>query len=351
MPVDKLKPSDPRATHHTATIHGHTYHYRLAVPPEGRKPTGTVILIHGFPDLGFGWRNQIPFLAEQLGLQVIVPDLLGYGQTDAPDAIEPYAHKNICRDLTALVDHVGVVGDDESAEGNHFFVGGHDWGGAVAWRMGLWYGERVRGIFSVCTPYQPPPTAPVAVPLEVVVEVLPNFRYQLQFAADELWQTAEGDASRIRGFLNSLYGGRTADGTRPFTTEKGVDLEHLKAGDIGPSPLLSQEEIDYYVQEYARHGLRGPTNWYRLTQLNFDTERELVARNPAGKIEVPSLMVVATADIALPMWMSEKMGQYFTSLKKETVEGSHWVLWQSGEEVNKKIEAFLGPLVGSKASI
>ena len=42
-----------------------------------------VILLHGFPDSGRLWRNQVPVLADA-GFQVIVPDLRGYGRSDNP---------------------------------------------------------------------------------------------------------------------------------------------------------------------------------------------------------------------------------------------------------------------------
>lgn len=71
MPVDKLRPNDPRVQSLTANVRGKTYKYILG-KPEG-TPRATVLLVHGWPDLGFGWRNQVPYLMS-LGLQVIVPD-------------------------------------------------------------------------------------------------------------------------------------------------------------------------------------------------------------------------------------------------------------------------------------
>lgn len=80
-PPDKLVPNDPRVTHHTVTLNGHKWHYLLGTPP---SPVGTILLVHGHPDLAFGWRYQVPHLLS-LNLRVIVPDMLGYGDTDAPE--------------------------------------------------------------------------------------------------------------------------------------------------------------------------------------------------------------------------------------------------------------------------
>jgi pimeloyl-ACP methyl ester carboxylesterase len=58
--VDKLTPTDSRVQHHTLTIpnSSKTYHYLLAEPPSGTTPSGTALLIHGFPDLAFAWRYR-----------------------------------------------------------------------------------------------------------------------------------------------------------------------------------------------------------------------------------------------------------------------------------------------------
>lgn len=101
---DKLTPDDPRVEHHTVQLRGNNWHYLLAKPADA-APTATIVLVHGWPDLAFGWRYQVPYLVS-LGLRVIVPDMLGYGRTDAPEAAEEYSMKKIAGDIRALVAHV-----------------------------------------------------------------------------------------------------------------------------------------------------------------------------------------------------------------------------------------------------
>jgi pimeloyl-ACP methyl ester carboxylesterase len=71
MAPDKLVPNDSRVKQETAQIRGKTYKY-IVGEPEG-TPLETMVLIHGFPDLGFGWRYQVPHFMS-LGFRVIVPD-------------------------------------------------------------------------------------------------------------------------------------------------------------------------------------------------------------------------------------------------------------------------------------
>jgi pimeloyl-ACP methyl ester carboxylesterase len=99
------------------------------VTGEGRP----VVLLHGFPDSGRLWRNQVPALAEA-GFRVIVPDLRGYGRSDKPTDVEAYAVGKVVGDVLAVM-------SDADAERAH--VVGHDWGAAVAWALALSAGERV----------------------------------------------------------------------------------------------------------------------------------------------------------------------------------------------------------------
>ncbi len=84
-----------------------------------------VILAHGFPELAYSWRLQMPALAEA-GYRVIAPNQRGYGETSKPEAVEAYDIINLCGDMAGLLD---VLGLDKAV-----FVG-HDWGGPVVWNI------------------------------------------------------------------------------------------------------------------------------------------------------------------------------------------------------------------------
>ncbi|KAK3692861.1 Alpha/Beta hydrolase protein [Podospora appendiculata] len=347
-PPDKLTPTDPRVTHYTVLLRSkHTYHYLLATPPAGTAPAGTVLLVHGWPDLALGWRYQVPALLA-LNLRVIVPDMLGYGQTDAPDDVAAYSFQSVCADLAALLTHV-LGADDEHAQ---VILGGHDWGGAVVWRFALWYPRRTQAVFSVCTPFAPPMAA-YASKRHVVETVLPSFRYQLQLAGPDVEAEVVGE-EKIGQFLRGMFGATTPGGERSFDTARGVVFENL--GAIGRSPLLSPEEEVYYVREYARRGsLRGPLNWYRTWDVNYEEERVLVEKG-AVRVAAPSMFVAARRDVALPPSMAEGMERHFDAgLVRREVDANHWALVEAAGEVNMYIEEFVSGVLkgekGLKASI
>jgi pimeloyl-ACP methyl ester carboxylesterase len=84
-----------------------------------------VVLLHGFPDSGRLWRNQVPVLAEA-GFQVIVPDLRGYGASDKPADVDAYSLPFLAGDVLAVLADLGI-------EQAHLV--GHDWGAALAWGL------------------------------------------------------------------------------------------------------------------------------------------------------------------------------------------------------------------------
>ncbi len=255
MAPDKLAPSDPRATHHTVEVRGKTYHYLLAQLDDGQgrhRPAGAR-LPGSLAGLALPGAD-----AHGPGLQVIVPDMLGYGQTDCPDDLDQFSLKSMSADMAELVAHV--------VPGERIFLGGHDWGGALVWRMGLWNPGLFRAIFSVCTPYLPPFAEYVDVAR--LGQLRPNFRYQ-QFLAGPDVPREVATEDKIRGLLNGMYGGRGPAGEMAFNTEQGVLFENLLK--VGKSPLVADDEMDFYVAEFARKGLRGPTNWYRTARSTTTT--------------------------------------------------------------------------------
>ncbi|KAL6852274.1 hypothetical protein ACO1O0_006815 [Amphichorda felina] len=310
------------------------YHYLLAPPSNttADRP-GTIVLLHGFPDLSYGWRYQIPYLTS-LGYQVIAPDMLGYGRSSSPLNRNKFSLKHMSDDLATLIRR--VVGSKEQV-----ILGGHDWGGAMVYRAALWHPNLYRGIFSVCTPYFPPVTEYVDLEDQIEDGITPTFGYQLQLRDPAIDARLRG-AGKIRQVLLALYGGTTPEGEMGFDSRTGLIFENLP--NLGPSPLVSSDDLDYYVREYLKNGMRGPLNWYRTAKTNFDDELSLAT---GGDITfpMPGLYIGATMDTALPPEMSEGMEAYFEQgLTRGLVNSSHWALWQGAKGVNNIVGEWLSSL-------
>ncbi|KAG5980811.1 hypothetical protein E4U55_003590 [Claviceps digitariae] len=350
MDTSRLVPHDPRVREETAEIRGKTYTYLIGEPAH---PTETVFLIHGFPDLAFGWRCQMPFLMS-MGFRVVAPNMMGYAGTSRPEDLAQWSFKSIADDIKALAGHVmgggggGGGGGDADGQGGEaggkqqIILGGHDWGGAVVWRVALWHPGLIKAVFSVCTPFQAPSTRWMSLEEHLAAGRFAHFRYQLQLAGRDVearLQTAE----QVRRFLQGAYGGRGPGGEAGFTVSEGVRFEQLPR--LGSPPSLSRPELDHYVEQYMRQAgppLRGPLNWYRTRRINHDDEMQLAASFAQGaRLDMPALFIAATEDAALPLSMSAGMEKYFARLTRGEVQATHWALVEASELVNAQIAAWL----------
>ncbi|PVI06384.1 epoxide hydrolase-like protein [Periconia macrospinosa] len=327
---------DSRVQHRRSLVNGFNYHYLYAEPANGVFQA-TVFLIHGWPDCSAGWRYQIPLLLD-MGLRVVAPDLMGYGGTDAPEGdIALYGFKRASDDIAELAKIVGA---------QQIILGGHDWGGAVVWRAALWHPELVTHVFAVCTPYVPPTEQWVSTE-DLVKGPLPQFGYQLHLASGEV-EKFINDEQSIRQFLKGVYGGKGPNGEMLFSPEEGVIAKNLAL--IGDSRLLDGKMLDYYVQEYNRHGIHSTLNWYRTRKTNFDEELELVEQGKST-ISIPTLFVQANHDSVLKPSMSKSMEAFMPNLTRGDVDATHWILMQKPAEVNIIIKEWLqGQGFGSKAN-
>ena len=105
-----------------------------------------VIMCHGWPELWYSWRHQLPALAGA-GYRAIAPDMRGYGETDAPRDPANYTMKVVTADIAGLMDALSL---------ERAVIVGHDWGGAVLWQFALRYPERTAALIGLNTPYTGP---------------------------------------------------------------------------------------------------------------------------------------------------------------------------------------------------
>src|SRR5215468_4001641 len=85
-----------------------------------------LVLLHGFPDYHYTWRDQIPALSKHF--QVVALDLRGYNKSDQPEGVENYKMEKLVADVGAVLDHF---------KQKKMVLVGHDWGGAIAWSFAM----------------------------------------------------------------------------------------------------------------------------------------------------------------------------------------------------------------------
>jgi pimeloyl-ACP methyl ester carboxylesterase len=303
----------------------------MAIRDEGRGPA--VVLCHGFPELAYSWRHQIPALAAA-GFRAIAPDQRGYGGTDRPAEVTAYDMANLTADLTGLLDALDV----ERA----VFVG-HDWGGLIVWQMPLLHPARTAGVIGVNTPYLPRAFAP---PTALVRQLFGDNYYVCHFQ-----QPGVADAGLmrdVRKVFTQLFrrGVPLAEvEARMLATGRMLNMVEL-VHDTEPlgAPLLSDDEIRVYEEAFARTGFTGPINWYR----NLDRNWEATPEQDGARIAVPSLMVTAQLDPVLRPEMAEPMRAFVPDLEIHMIPGcGHWTQQEKPAELNAVMIDWLRRRIGS----
>jgi pimeloyl-ACP methyl ester carboxylesterase len=289
----------------------------LSVHEAGAGPA--VVLCHGFPELAYSWRHQVPALAAA-GFRAISPDQRGYADSDAPEPTDAFDLEHLTADLAGLLDFLGL---------DKAIFAGHDWGGFVAWAMPVLYPERTAGVIGVNTPYIPFPTTEALRQLYPDPDKLYILWFQTPGVAEAVldrhprlvFQKLMRRGSGARGSL--LRGGREGRDANPFR-----QLETIEP--MGPA-LLSDEEIDVYVRGYRR-GFRGPINWYR----NIDRNRRQLPDVGTRKLALPCLMITAEWDFALPPELAAGMPALCSDLEIHLIrECGHWTQQEKPEELSR----------------
>ncbi len=284
----------------------------LNVIDEGDGPL--VVLCHGFPELAFSWRHQVPALTSA-GFRVLAPDLRGYGGSSAPTAVEAYDVISLCGDLCGLLDAVG----EQSA----IFVG-HDWGANLVWQLATLHPTRVRAVAGFSVPFVPRAPAP---PLSIMRRHLGEDFYIVWFQ-----EPGVADAALAR------------DVRRTLTTPRQWTAQWAEEDSEPPRrpSWLSEQELEVYVETFERTGFTGGLNWYR----NIDRNWELTAAVADRRVEQPSLFLTGERDPVRRFMPAEAMRGWVTDLREEIVVpgAGHWVQQQEPEAVTAALVRFLGEL-------
>ncbi|OLY80454.1 Bifunctional epoxide hydrolase 2 [Smittium mucronatum] len=327
--MDPLKPES--FNHKYLKVGENVAHY----VDEG-KSDKVIVCVHGFPDLWYGWRYQIPYLVS-LGYRVIAVDIRGFGHSDS----HPIEDKDLPSSSTKnrLGDIIAVLDFEKISKAIWF---GHDWGSKFVWRAALWYPSYVKAIASLCTPYFPTP--PQVIPISEIVKVRSNWMYMLFFRTQRAVQDFDDNTEL---FFNVIF--RTYNEFIPspiFSPTVPIEDRTITSS-MGAqrSSLLSQSELDYYVSEYSRNGFAVPLALYRIQEI--DVQQEIDAGFVNKTIEVPSLMITAGHDITLPKSLADGMAKFVPNLTLRNVEeAGHWALVEQHSEVNSFLGEFLKGIDG-----
>jgi pimeloyl-ACP methyl ester carboxylesterase len=304
---------------------------RMHVAEAGTGPL--LLLCHGWPESWYSWRHQLAALAEA-GYRAVAPDQRGYGQTDRPEAIDQYTLLHLVGDLVGLL---GALGEPAA------MIVGHDWGAPVAWTAALLRPDLFRAVAALSVPHLPRP--PVR-PTEVLKLIFGDrFFYQLYFQQPGV---AEAELERdVRATLRRVLYSASAAGAR----RRPADLLSARCfleTTVEPETLpswLSEADLDQYTAAFQHGGFRGPLNWYR----NLDRNWEVLAPFAGLPVQPPALFLGGQQDPVLDFpgfrMAVEHMGQLVPNLRRVVLldDCGHWIQQEKpGETSTALIEFFRG---------
>lgn len=352
----------------------------------GHHKAPLILLLHGFPELSYSWREIIVPLS-QLGYFVVAPDQRGYGRTTRPaaqglqvtyeDDLGPYRILNLTQDIVALVQGLGY---DRAAA-----VIGHDFGSLVAAHCALVRPDIFASVVCMSAPYagqlrfatvwgedahhagRPRQSAWAALNHHLALLHPPMKHYTTYFstptANSDMWNPPQGLRAFLRAYFHMKSGDWPGNNPHPLNDISQVlKLPHYYVMPIhqtmpeaveahAPSPVevlrnnwLPDDELSVYVDEFNRTGFQGGLNWYRAqVDARYTEELGVFA---GKKIEVPAMFIGGAKDwgVFQSPGALEKMKEVCTDFRGMALvpDAGHWVQQERPKDVMQALSGFLG---------
>lgn len=276
--------------------HGITLACRRCGPPGAPR----VLLLHGFPEAAFVWDEVMERLAAQV--DCTAPNLRGYAGSSAPAEIEAYRARPLIGDLAALIELLGAPID---------LLVAHDWGGALAWGLAAQRPDLLKKLLIVNAPH----------PATFLRELRDNPHQQQASAYMNFLCRPDAAALLAADDFGRLW---------PFFTNMGADA------------WLDEATRGSYRAVW-RQGLEGPLNYYRASPLRpGDTVRTLALPAEAVTVRVPTTVLWAEGDIALPPALLDGLDEFVPTLDVQRVPGAtHWIVHEQPALVADTIRGLL----------
>jgi len=293
---------------------------RMAVYEQGRGPA--VVFLHGFPELAFSWRHQLPALADA-GFRAIAPDQRGYGHTTVPPNVSDFRVSELIADVHGLLDAL----DLESAT----FVG-HDWGALLLWQMAMLAPKRIERLVILNIPHFP--RSPVE-PIGMIRNLLGDDFYIVNFQdSDEADRVFDSDPQHfISRMMRRNQITREEFDKLPRARQVISLLRAVRSAHASGEALLTEAELDYYATSFTRSGFTGPINWYRNWTHNWEQ-----LDGVDQQIDIPTLFIGARNDVVIGLHHIEGMKPLVSDLSVHVLDDcGHWTQQEKPKEVNQLI--------------
>ncbi|MES2038646.1 MAG: alpha/beta hydrolase [Pseudomonadota bacterium] len=279
---------------------------RLHFASAGERGRPLILFVHGFPEFWYEWSAQLAEFGQDYF--AVAPDLRGFNLSDMPTDVAAYKARHIVDDLRLLIAHLGY---------QHATVVAHDWGGAVCWNMAIALPALFEKLIIINSPH--PYLFMQALATDPAQRTSSEYMNWLRNPGSEE-ALAKDDFALMDGFFNGMGQGEAA---------------WFDAG----------TQAAYHAC-WAR-GLTGGVNYYRASPLHPPTEKNpgplQLNLNPADfQVKVPTRIIWGENDKALPKTLLDGLENFVDDIQIQRIaEGSHWVIHEQPERVNRLIRQFL----------
>lgn len=310
---------------------------RLRVAVAGSGPL--IILVHGFPECWYSWRHQIKPLINA-GFQVALPDVRGYGGSDAPTAIADYSMQALTADMA---DIATAISPNKQA-----VIVGHDWGAPIAWNSALLFEDTFCAVAGLSVPHVPPADINAIDLFRRLFTDKGLFHYMVYFQEPGIAE-AELEADVVRS-IRLFYTVLAADaGPNAWPRGKAADkqlFDGIPEPQL-PRPWLSHEDISYYSSQFERSGFSGPLNRYR----NFQRDSEFLKKQNKTKVQQPSLFIHGEKDMVNHMYPEGPVAAitpYVSDNHQSEMLSNcgHWTQQEQPDKVNPLLISWLDRVLG-----
>jgi pimeloyl-ACP methyl ester carboxylesterase len=363
---------------YVSNINGLTFHVLEAGFEEKGRPCA--LLLHGYPELAYGWRKLMLPLASE-GFHVLAPDMRGYGRTtgwdDSYDGdVFLFRHTNLVRDALGLVSAFG----HRSAS-----VIGRDAGSPVAAYCALIRPDVFHSVVMMTAPFAGPPALPFntvdgtmqdgntasdvrSINADLAKLSPPRKHYQVYYTTREANGNMRNAPQGLHAFLRAYYHYKSADwkGNKPFRL-KSLTAEELaqmpryyimdldkgmaetvasvmpSAAEIAACRWLPDIELAVYTAEYERTGFQGGLQGYRRVGPRYTADLQTYS---GRTIDVPSLFIGGKSDwgvFQVPGAFERMQSTACTQMRgAHLIDGAgHWLEQEQPEQVGRLLIQFL----------
>jgi soluble epoxide hydrolase / lipid-phosphate phosphatase len=311
------------------------YTYYTSPTTEASNKHPVLLFLHGFPASAHSWQDVIPHLST-LPHRVIIPDVLGYADSDKPTDPNLYNPRLIAQDFADILSFESIT---------RVILIGHDWGSAFAQRFYLWQRPLTAGLIILSVPYIPPLTQPFD--LDAINNLTtqhfgyPRYEYFHFFTAPD--SPAILDAHYTK-FWQVMMGDVPDWEKKLFCVPNAMRNFMLSDENVPLIPAAEEPRWkDRFYKQFENGGFEAATAVYRMMTSGILYESEKSITPEEAVIKVPVLFIGTIGDVVNPpdaAEMPKQMG-LLPDLKEVWMESGHWVTVEKPKEAAEYIKDFV----------